>query len=320
MSNLTSILSREEISEFTRASNLMGAAAVLGDWALVLGAMAGVAYWPHPVSVLLALVIIGGRQLGFAVLMHEAAHRSLFAHRGVNDFVGQWLCAAPVWSDVERYRPYHLQHHSFTGGERDPDLGLIRPFPISRASFARKILRDLSGWTGLRRVQGQLAMDFGLIEFTTSGSVRAIPSRAPLTERLRTGLGHLAPVAISNLILFSILAFTGHPWLYLLWVVAWLTTHSLFFRLRSIAEHAGTDAGEDVLKNTRTTTAGPIARLTIAPHGVNYHLEHHLLMTVPYFRLAALHRRLKAKGALEGSHVEKNYWGVWKRILHAPSS
>ena len=34
------------------------------------------------------------------------------AERRVNDVVGNWLCAYPIWSDTRPYRPYHLQHHA----------------------------------------------------------------------------------------------------------------------------------------------------------------------------------------------------------------
>ena len=50
---------------------------------------------------------------------------------------------------------------------------------------------------------------------------------------------------------------------------------------------------DDPLRNTRTTHASWLERLFIAPNRVNYHLEHHLLMTVPYFRLPRLHRLLR---------------------------
>ena len=48
------------------------------NWGLVAGAFALVAWAPNPLSVVVALFVIGGRQLGFAVLMHEAAHHTLF--------------------------------------------------------------------------------------------------------------------------------------------------------------------------------------------------------------------------------------------------
>src|SRR5262249_50861454 len=143
-------VSREEIADLLSFHDVRGWASVLGNWAIVLAAMALVARWPNPATVVLALFAIGARPLGFAVLMHEAAHRSLFASRGMNDGVGQWLCASPVWSDLLAYRPYHLQHHAHTATARDPDLGLVAPFPITRASLRRKIGRDLSGRTGLK--------------------------------------------------------------------------------------------------------------------------------------------------------------------------
>lgn len=68
-------------------------------------------------------------------------------------------------------------------------------------------------------------------------------------------------------------------------------------RIRSIAEHAVLEPTDDPFQNTRTTGASLLARLTVAPHHVNYHLEHHLLPTVPHYRLKALHARLRERGA-----------------------
>ena len=59
--------------------------------------------------------------------------------------------------------------------------------------------------------------------------------------------------------------------------------------------------------------AGPAARLFVTPHGVCFHLEHHLLMTVPYFRLGALHRLLAERGVLEETPVAPVYVAVLRR-------
>ena len=45
-----------------------------------------------------------------------------------------------------QYRTYHLGHHKFAQQAEDPDLGLSAPFPITRLSLRRKIVRDLTGW------------------------------------------------------------------------------------------------------------------------------------------------------------------------------
>ena len=54
----------------------------------------------------------------------------------------------------------------------------------------------------------------------------------------------------------------------------------------------------DEMKNTRTTTARWWERLLIAPNCVNFHLEHHLLPTVPHYNLRRMHRMLRKRGAL----------------------
>jgi fatty acid desaturase len=115
---------------------------------------------------------------------------------------------------------------------------------------------------------------------------------------------------ITNAAMAGLLAAFGHPWLYLLWLGSYLTTFSVFVRIRSIAEHACTQLDLDPFKSTRTTHANWFARITVAPIRVNYHLEHHLLMTVPYFSLPKLHRLLAAKGALAGAYVSPGYMDV----------
>lgn len=48
---------------------------------------------------------------------------------------------------------------------------------------------------------------------------------------------------------------------------------SIYVRTRSMAKHTGLEIVPETLRNTRTTYAGLIGRLTAAPLQVNYHLE-----------------------------------------------
>jgi fatty acid desaturase len=288
-------LSREEIAAVLEMHDWRSWLSIATNWGLVFASMAVVALFPNPLTVVAALFVIGARQLGCAVLMHEASHRSLFSSRRVNDLAGQWLCAYPVWSDLFAYRPYHLQHHAHTGTARDPDLGLIRPFPITRASLRRKIGRDLSGRTGLKFARAAFQRTFRRW-------------RDPAARRAAIGM------ATTNGALLAGLAALGHAELYLLWAGAWLTTNTLVTRIRSIAEHALTPDADDPLGNTRTTLARGWERLLIAPNRVNYHLEHHLLMTVPHYQLPRLHALLRERGVLAHACVETGgYAAVLRR-------
>jgi fatty acid desaturase len=292
-------LSREEIAELLRPADWRSWVSIGVDWGLVFAAMALVGAWPHlptlPLAIVFALFVIGARQLGLAILMHEAAHRSLFGNRRTNDLVGNWLCAYPVWSDLHAYRTYHLQHHAKTGTAEDPDISLVMPFPITPASFRRKVMRDLTGRTGRK---------FARAAWARSGA-RALHD----ADARRVLAGFVA----TNLALFGLLFAVGHPALYLLWVGAWLTTNTLVTRIRSIAEHALAPEPGDDLGNTRTTIARWWERFLIAPNRVNYHLEHHLLMTVPHYRLPEMHRLLRERGALTGACVETSYLAILRR-------
>lgn len=275
------------------------------NWIIIFAAMALVAWRPNPVTIVLALFVIGARQLGMAVVMHEAAHRTLFKNRRLNDWVGNWLAAYPVWADVVPYRAYHLTHHAKTGTVEDPDLGLAAPFPITRSSFKRKVWRDLSGQTGWKQAKAVFKRDVGWSKRPNQRNFGFNRGEQP-----DVGWHKLAPVAITNLVLLGILTAAGYPALYLLWVAAWLTTYRLVTRIRSIAEHGMVPDNLDPLRNTRTTIAGWWERLLLAPNRVNFHLEHHLLMTVPHHNLPRFHRMLRDRGIIDSSPVNDGYFSV----------
>jgi fatty acid desaturase len=291
-------LTRAEIQQLRQMNDWYSWVSVITNWGLVFASFALVASVPNPLTILFALAVIGTRQLGLSVLMHEAAHRTLFKNRTLNDVAGNWLCAYPVWSDIGPYRRYHLQHHAKNWTSEDPDMNLAMPFPVTWASMRRKIWRDLSGQTAWKRVKYVVKRDLGGLNIQQFGG--------------NDSWRNLRGVAITNLVLLAILAASGHPALYLLWVGAWFTTHHLVVRLRSIAEHAMIPDPNDPLRNTRTTVARWWERLLIAPNYVNYHLEHHLIMTVPHYNLPRMHRLLRERGVLEGACVAQGYLGVLK--------
>jgi fatty acid desaturase len=298
MTRAPPLLTATEIKRFAARSSVMGALLVLHAWALVFAAMALFVLWPNPLTFLVAVMVIGGRQLGLAILMHDAAHGLLFPKKRVNDWVGQWLCAYPVATDLMLYRPYHLTHHRFTQQPNDPDLVLSAPFPITRASLKRKIIRDLTGQTGYQRRKAQLRDAFG-------------PGGAPWRERAARFWQKLGGALLVNAALWVMLTLAGYWWLYpALWLLPLLTWYQLISRIRNIAEHAMVSNNDDPLRNTRTTLARPLTRLVLAPYWVNYHLEHHLAVYVPCWRLRQLHRHLLAQGYGAQMELTRGYRAV----------
>jgi fatty acid desaturase len=300
----------EEIRELRAIRGHRAWLTLFVNYGLIAASMALVAYVPNVLTVVLALFVIGTRQLGFAVVMHESAHHTLFDNRKLNDFVGNWLTGYPVYLSAEMYRAHHLDHHAKTWTEADPDLSLATGFPVSKASMTRKVMRDLLGITGLKQLLGTTYLVIKVVrgEQVDTGT---LPLRLERRPAIRMVVGTL----VTNLFLFGILWALGHPLLYLLWLGAWLTTSKLVTRIRSIAEHAMVPDPADPMRQTRTVRAGWLERLFVAPNRVQYHLEHHLLMTVPHYNLPKFHEMLGERGLLEGACIADNYASVLRRAV-----
>ncbi len=295
-------LSTEDIRALAQRSDLAGAALILHCWGVIALALAIFALWPNMLTGLLAIAIIGSRQLGLAILMHEAAHNAMFKTRWLNDFVGEWLCGRPILAELAAYRHYHLTHHRFTQTKHDPDLVLSSKFPTTRASLLRKFTRDLTGQTGTKQLLAQIVMSFRLagdddaLEAAKSDSAQAFKARD-----LWKSLPVFAAIAIA-------MSLVGDWWWGLaFWVLPYLTWFQFVLRVRNIAEHGATEQSQDPLRNVRTTRAGWLARTFVAPYWVNYHLEHHMAMHVPCWRLPQMHRLLLAAGLGSDMNIARNY-------------
>jgi fatty acid desaturase len=284
------VFTPEEWARFSKRSSWLGLVCVAGAWGLIFAAGAMFVAWPNPLTYVLAVMLIGARQLGLAILMHDAAHGALHSNMAVNNWVGEWLCAAPTGTRLTAYRDYHLKHHKYTEQPEDPDLSLSAPFPITRASLFRKIVRDLTGQTFLKQRRMQL---FGNLQ---KGQVVN-----PTT----------AHFLIVNAILLAGLSAAGYWWAYFaLWIVPMATWLPLVTRLRNIAEHACVNTKDDPFRHARTTLANVFERLLIAPYWVHFHGEHHVFMHVPCYRLERLHRALMDKGYWSRMQIAPGYISV----------
>lgn len=335
------IFAPEDWAAITCVSRWQGIWQIVHAWLVIAFAALGAAWaWEQNmlaglIATPIALALIGGRQLGLAILMHDGAHGLLHPNRKLNNWLGQWPTGAATGSDLYAYRTYHLTHHRFTQQPEDPDLSLSAPFPTSRISLRRKALRDLSGqtffkqrshqfaaaWRGLKAMLRGEAMAENGKRDTSAGRAFNLQSRngveAPVTnlEGAKTTTRTVGRFLLVQAILLalSLLLWGWMPWL--LWLAALATTFQLFLRIRNIAEHACTTTGsEDPFTHARTTHAGIAARATVAPYWVNFHSEHHLFMGVPCYSLPRAHALLGQGGYHTKMTIEPGYLSVLRRV------
>ena len=143
------VLSETEVDYLKEKSDFNGITLLFHAWFIIGLSVLVYSLFPNIFTFLAAVLVIAGRQLGLAILMHEGAHGLITNNTKLNNSLSQWICAFPVWSDTYGYRHYHLAHHRNTQLEDDPDLSLSKPFPVEKKSMLRKVLRDIFGVSGL---------------------------------------------------------------------------------------------------------------------------------------------------------------------------
>jgi fatty acid desaturase len=303
------LFTKEEWAHVSRRSDLLGLGTVAHAWGVIILAMAA-AIW-QPWLIILAIPVIGARQLGLAILMHDAAHGGLSKNGKINEWVGHWLVGAPIGASLKAYRPYHLNHHKYAQQPEDPDLILSAPFPVTRSSLQRKIVRDLTGQTFYKQRVNQFANAMGLGIRNTKGA----------ENRSQSAREAVIPFLITNLILLTVLTLLGHWWAYFIfWLLPMATWNQLITRLRNIAEHAVVPDHNDPMRHARTTRANLLERAFIAPYWVNYHCEHHMFMHLPCYRLPEAHALLRKKGITAQMEVQDGYLTVLKQAASKPEA
>lgn len=253
----------------------------------------------------LAWVVIAARQHALLVLMHEATHSLAHPVRWVNELWGEVFLAAPMLVSMRKYRKDHLAHHQYANSSQDPDwmrkLGDPTEagywqFPVSGNGFgfllrswARSIVYMLRSFLHVSSVK----------ERAGPGPTNAPPPMVVWIGRARLAL--YAGVAVA-------LTVSGGWWAFvLLWLAPTLLVLPIIMRLRSIAEHFALPYASE-LSGTRTIVCGPVERFLFGPHGINYHLEHHLLASVSFSQLPRLHGALMRMPAYaEHAQVNSGY-------------
>lgn len=286
-------LSRDELRALSARSDRRAAAAV----GAVLGGVAGVfalcAAVPSPPIWVLAFVLVAGLQHHLLIVQHEALHYLLFQRRGVNEAVG--ALASYLIFFTMAYRVHHFRHHRHLGDEEDPDLANYLDYP----NDLRFLLGDLArGVTGIAAAA----------QFVRQALARAGRDRAAATPRGPAFDRELIGVAAVQAGLFGALALAG-IWeaYFLLWVLPLVTLTKTLTHFRNVAEHARLldDPGLD---RHRTIACNPIEAFFFAPLNFNYHAEHHLYMSIPFYNLPRAHRLLAGRpGYAEAIDLERGY-------------
>lgn len=281
---------REHMRRIPSVRNALSVASVYAQTALLI--WAAVAWGPW--AWLPVFILMGRAHAQFASLMHEAAHRLLFRDKRLNDWCGRWLIGYPAFTNTDAYRRVHMAHHREEFGPNEPDIALYANYPISEASFRRKMWRDATGRTGFRLLVDQL---------------RGLRSDVPVVRNSQR------KIWLVQIILLGASIASGYWWVYpLLWLAPFLTVWRVINRLRSIAEHGGLTASDDRRVATHSVAQHPIARFAMVPFNIGFHLAHHVDAGVPFRNLPHYHRSLVESGYVTPGLEYRSYRALWAAL------
>jgi fatty acid desaturase len=293
-------LDPETVRRLSQLRPALSSAHIALEWTLiVVAAISGwmlLSPWLYPFLV----AFIGARQHALMILAHEAAHYRLFRNRALNDWLGELLLAWPfVLLSMQAYRRNHFPHHRYLNTDKDPDWTRKQTaewtFPKSRADMARMLVSD--------------ALGLGFVRFVLV-ALRLPPSTSESKPRAQRAfkLARLGFLASTIAVLTTL-----ELWLpYLIfWLLPFLTWTQLVFHVRSIAEHFAIEGRGGTFAHTRTVLTNWFDELFVLSKGVNYHLEHHLYPSVPFYNLPELHRILMGRpDYAQAAHVTHGYLNV----------
>lgn len=284
------------------------------NWGVMLGAIALTIWVDHWALYFPAILLIGARQHAMAILTHDASHYRLFKSRWWNDTVCDLFCCLPAGISLRAFRELHLQHHWYLNTQKDPDFTAHQGdpdfvFPMPRKRFLGIIFRDLTllhirqAWKG-RRGYSPFGAGRGWRSWLL-GRKATDPQALTGQERARVLVVIAAGITLA----------VALPWWIvwraaILWFVPWFTMLTLCLRMRSAGEHLNVPNNHE-LDAGRTMVTSFWTRTSFWPHGIGYHMAHHIFPSVPYYNLKKLHAGLMQMPAYaENLHVTRGFSGL----------
>ena len=310
---------RQAVKELSQISTLRAVCHLAEVWG-VIGLTVWLSGWVLPPSMGIwgacvyigAVVVIAARQHALMVLVHEAIHKRLSRTGWINDALARVAAAFPVFISLSKWRFIHLYHHQYTHTKDDPDRAIYARYPLGSGAFWRLLARDGCGLNVISTLKYFIDLPFVTRDF----------NRKFLGEERAGRYRQIADMGLFSIFWAGVLGagFVLWGWefgkyLALYWLVPYCTVTQVFFRIRGAIEHGNVPDPENAYQQTRTYFMPAVLRFFFAPKQVNYHLEHHLYPSVPFYNLPRLHAVLsRAVYPAESGYCEPFSTGLKKLV------
>ncbi len=279
-------------------------------YTLIITSLAIALWSKEPILWCFAAVIVGTQQYALQILLHDALHMRLLSSRSATDLIARIALCYPLISPLSGFRRKHLDHHRLLATPDDPDRYYHRTEDKATRwkfiMFATGIRPALFTLKAMRRSHQ-----------TVSRGQRKNRSRSNSTDWV--SIFDWSMIVVVQLGIAAVLTMLGGVWAFpLLWFLPYFFLVYVAQSLRSFAEHAQPIADKDAEDQRYITyVSSPLERWFFAPNYMNYHAEHHMYPSVPYYHLPELRSYLEREGRMNDVEYRDSYLGFIAKFWRA---
>ena len=225
--------------------------------------------------------------MGWGAAVHELSHATVFRTKWLNEFF-LYLFSLLSWNNPIYFRISHTNHHLYTLHDG-----------LDREVLQVPVKKKLNMWNLLQWFTFDL---FQFKHFLSRTILHALgkaeadyftwnPLLDPSDPRRKSIVRWARFMLLFHIAIAIAAAITQ------LWILLYLVTFSFFFasfytKFCGALQHTGLQANEpDWRLTTHTFEAGPLTSFLY--WNINYHIEHHMYASIPFYNLPHLHKRIK---------------------------
>jgi fatty acid desaturase len=229
---------------------------------------------------------------GLFSVVHEASHGNLFRSKKLNR-LGGLIASSLILMNFSLYRYFHLQHHKYTHVEGDTER-------LDRVSSLREYLQLIN----------LLPVFLGFWIASAMSIFGTYPSYCQTElQRKRVRKDAFILAGASGSLGMLLWLWPGET--LTLWLIPYILASAVVIPLAEVTNHTNCDVSGSYFERTRTVKSNCLFRFLYWNN--NYHVEHHLCPTVPYFRLQTIHKFVRTRL----QHYSPSYLGWHLALIRA---
>ena len=208
-------------------------------------------------------ITAGASMHGVCLFTHEGVHGTIHKNILVNNFIGS-LSGYIVLQTMAGYRVLHLKHHKYLNINGDP--GLLKTYVSNKFII--------------------VAMEWGYLLFGYVAFLSVIPYQGFKQGTKKDKVLIIKDLIFIFLISGLIIKFLPLSWLIHGWLIPMIFVHFMM-NVRGMSQHLMLEDHHDPYNGARTIIAHPIVDFFLCNE--NYHIEHHLYPSIPWYNLKKVH-------------------------------